>query len=74
VGLKIECGFKPDIFTELGIGSKNDWRLPPTIYSRDEVKSGFPAYPDSFFGSWSRLGKLASQEERRIEQEEKVQQ
>jgi hypothetical protein len=45
MGLKIECGFKPDIFTELGIGSKNDWRLPPTIYSRDEVKKWFSGVP-----------------------------
>jgi hypothetical protein len=45
MGLKIECGFKPDIFTELGIGSKNDWRLPPTIYSRDEVKKWFSGLP-----------------------------
>jgi hypothetical protein len=43
--LKIKCGFKPDIFTELGIESKNDWRLPPTIYSRDEVKRWFSGVP-----------------------------
>jgi hypothetical protein len=45
MGLKIKCGFKPDIFTELGIGSENDWKLPPTIYSRDEVKNWFSGVP-----------------------------
>ena len=43
--LKIKCGFKPDIFTELGIETKNEWRLPPTIYSRDEVKRWFSGAP-----------------------------
>ena len=27
------CGFKPDVYTMLGINSKNKWRLEPTIYS-----------------------------------------
>jgi hypothetical protein len=43
--LKIKCGFKPDIFTELGIESKNDWRLPPTMFSRYEVKKWFSGPP-----------------------------
>jgi hypothetical protein len=43
--LKIKCGFKPDIFTEFGIESKNQWRLPPTIYSPDEAKKWFSAEP-----------------------------
>jgi hypothetical protein len=45
MGLKVNCGFKPGVFTELGIGSKNDWRLPPTIYSCDEVKKWFSGVP-----------------------------
>ena len=30
-------GFKPDVFTALGIGTGNAWRLKPTIYSVQEV-------------------------------------
>lgn len=31
------CGFKPDVYTMLGIDSGNEWRLKPTIYSVDEA-------------------------------------
>jgi hypothetical protein len=31
------CGFKPDVYTMLGINSNNKWRLEPTIYSVKEV-------------------------------------
>lgn len=38
LGLKTKiCGFKPDVYTMLGIDSGNDWRLKPTIYSVDEA-------------------------------------
>ena len=37
--IKVVCGFKPDVFTRLGIESGNEWRLPPTIYSVKEVLS-----------------------------------
>jgi len=38
LGLKTKmCGFKPDVYTMLGIDSGNEWRLKPTIYSVDEA-------------------------------------
>ena len=33
LGMEIKCGFKPDVFTMLGINSGNEWRLKPTIYT-----------------------------------------
>ena len=30
-------GFKPDVFTHLGINGGNAWRLPPTVYSVEEA-------------------------------------
>lgn len=40
-GVKMSAGFKPDVFTLLGIeGKNNNWRLPPTIYSVEEVLNG----------------------------------
>mmetsp|Transcript_18526 Transcript_18526/g.21384 ORF Transcript_18526/g.21384 Transcript_18526/m.21384 type:complete len:361 (+) Transcript_18526:201-1283(+) len=37
LGFHIKCGFKPDIFTELGIETNNKWKLEPTIYKVKEV-------------------------------------
>ena len=31
------AGFKPDVFTRLGIYSGNEWRLPPTIFTAKEI-------------------------------------
>ena len=35
--VKDGAGFKPDIFTNLGIYSSNEWRLPPTIFTAKEI-------------------------------------
>ena len=32
LGQKVTCGFKPDVYTCLGIETGNQWHLPPTIY------------------------------------------
>lgn len=37
LGMKLRCGFKPDIFTELNIYNNNEWKLKTTIYSVKEV-------------------------------------
>ena len=37
-GLRVTNGFKPDVFTMLGINQENEWRLAPTIYSVEDVK------------------------------------
>jgi len=37
LGMEIKCGFKPDVFTMLGINSGNEWRLKPTIYTVGEA-------------------------------------
>ena len=37
LGMQITAGFKPDVFTELNIMSKNKWRIEPTIYKVGEV-------------------------------------
>ena len=37
LGLIIEGGFKPQIFTDLGIDKANKWLLGPSLYSADEV-------------------------------------
>jgi hypothetical protein len=39
LGMEVKCGFKPDVFTMLGINSGNEWRLKPTIYTVDEASS-----------------------------------
>ena len=33
----VASGFKPDVFTHLGIGSGNQWRLDSTIYKPKDV-------------------------------------
>ena len=42
LGMHIRSGFKPDIFTELNINRRNEWRLEPTIF-RVEEASAWPA-------------------------------
>ena len=42
LGMNIRSGFKPDIFTALGINGGNEWRLEPTIF-RVEEASAWPA-------------------------------
>jgi Domain of unknown function (DUF1917) len=37
LGFIVKAGFKPDFFTALGIETKNKWRLPPVIYTVQEV-------------------------------------
>ncbi|KAL3794825.1 hypothetical protein ACHAW5_004347 [Stephanodiscus triporus] len=39
MGMEIKCGFKPDVFTMLGINSGNEWRLKPVIYTVDEANA-----------------------------------
>ena len=35
--LTVRSGFKPDVYTHLGLQSGNKYRLPSTIYSEKEV-------------------------------------
>jgi hypothetical protein len=35
LGLVVKCGFKPDIFTKIGLYTKNEYKLPVVIYSGD---------------------------------------
>lgn len=37
MGFHVRLGFKPDIFTELGMYRGNEWRLSPAIYSVEQV-------------------------------------
>ena len=42
MAVTVNCGFKPDIFSVLGIGSGNKWRLAPTMYTvREGRKDDF---------------------------------
>ncbi|ORY39431.1 DUF1917-domain-containing protein [Rhizoclosmatium globosum] len=34
MGFNVTSGFKPDIFTELGIYNNNEWRIPATIHEK----------------------------------------
>jgi len=33
------AGFKPDIFTDLGIYQQNHWRLPPVLYTVEQISN-----------------------------------
>ncbi|KAJ3065958.1 hypothetical protein HDU98_010700, partial [Podochytrium sp. JEL0797] len=44
MGVVVTSGFKPYVFTALGIDGKNEWRIPPTIH-RDSLKSVFLRVP-----------------------------
>ena len=44
LGLDVRAGFKPDVYTQLGIFSDNDMRLEPVIYSIKEVLD-WPEWP-----------------------------
>jgi len=37
LGIQVKAGFKPDVFTSLGIYANNEWRLEPTLYKVTEV-------------------------------------
>jgi len=37
MGFAVKSGYKPDVFTHLGIYAKNEWRLPPTLYSVKDI-------------------------------------
>ena len=41
-GGQIRCGYKPDVFTSLGIKAGNQWSLPTTIYAPSVVRSSTP--------------------------------
>ena len=37
LGLTVECGFRPEFYTELGIDRNNQWQLSPFLYPVSEV-------------------------------------
>ena len=46
LGMEVRAGFKPDVYTELGIMGSNRWRLEPTLYKVTEVLAWQPPISD----------------------------
>lgn len=45
MGFDCRAGFKPDVYTGLGIMQGNQWRLEPTLYKVGEVQAWSEAVP-----------------------------
>lgn len=55
-GLKVTCGFKPDVYKYLRIDTNNPWGLKPTLYSVGQVRSWIEEFEEARLEALDRLG------------------